>query len=69
MWLEPEGLLINSFHRGIGPHAHDPTDPERRAVLGEVSMEMAERGIADHLHRNGRIRFQQLIEELKHHGD
>lgn len=69
MRLEPEGLLVDSYHPGEGPHVHDVLAPNRRIPLGEVRPERVERILVQHLQEHGRIRFARLVQELESLGD
>jgi hypothetical protein len=61
--VEPENVLIDNFHRGEGPHIHDPKDYGRRIWLGELSADEAYRRVVDHLERRASVEFRELVQE------
>lgn len=69
MRIEPEGLLVDSYHPGEGPHIHDTRNPGRRIPLGDIERDLVERRITEHLQAHGKILFDELVRELRPNGD
>lgn len=67
--VEPDNLLIDFFHKGMGPHVHDPKDYERRIVIGETTCARAYEIVVAHLEMRGGLEFEALLEELGTHED
>ncbi len=62
--VDPDNLLIDTFHRGIGVHVRDPADYNRRIPIGETSSEAVYRIVVAHFETNGGLNFESLLQEL-----
>lgn len=65
MFVEPGGLLIDTFHGGPGAHVHDPDHPSRRHAIGTLGQDQCIHRVMLHLMHHGRLSFDDLVEELR----
>lgn len=65
LYVAPENLIIDTFHRGLPAHVHDPTDLARRIPLGDLQEAECVHRVILHLMHNGRIELGDLVKELQ----